>query len=274
MLVPPAPISGGSLTDALTAAAIAGVTTYASGTLKTGFQGLEASATSGLERGTIVAGKAVALGTVSGASSAMRGGRFLPSFVSTAASTGLDAWKTTKWDLASSDRVTRADLQNVDRSWLQIVGKSGVEAAVGGAVARLNGQSSEFGALRYGLSAFANEIYHAYVPEDPQFLGPGDSGMPKTDANDVVLWLDHSNFGEFWDGAAHRGPFSLAEGGPLSRFANGYVPGMDATSKIHDVWDILGDQTICESDACVSTMLPSAAVAYGALYRNVRSDFY
>jgi len=49
---------------------------------------------------------------------------------------------------------------------------------------------------------------------------------------------------------------------------DGYVPGMNAISYIHDVWADMGNG--CESDICVTTMLPAAVVSYGALYDSVQ----
>jgi RHS repeat-associated protein len=179
-----------------------------------------------------------------------------------AAGGAFSKWTTTDWNFGSNDptKLTREVFEKYRNiNWDQVVLKVGSESLVRGSVYTIMGQDFRKGLLSvYGIiPAISSELYNAYVPWKAQTLGTGDSGAVKDYAEGVLIHRDHNDFG-----VDAPGSFG-STGGTFSRIMDGYVPGMSSISKIHDVWATYSP--LCESNACVTTMLPAAAVTYGSL---------
>ena len=179
-----------------------------------------------------------------------------------AAGGAFSKWTTTDWNFGSNDptRLTREVFEKYRNiNWDQMVLKVGSESLVRGSVYTIMGQDFRKGLLSvYGIiPAISSELYNAYVPWKAQTFGTGDSGAVKDYAEGVLIHQHHNDFGIDTPGSF------VSTGGTFSRIMDGYIPGMGSISKIHDVWATYSP--LCESNACVTTMLPAAAVTYGSL---------
>ena len=226
--------NGGSIGDGLLAAGI----TLGTAAVISGIEQIP-----GFEEVTFLSkehfAKTLAHGVVGGVSSELRGGKFEAGFVSAAVANGLSAWQTTKWTLKNAPKVSLEDIRNAATQWDQVAAKAMVEGLAGAAVAKLKGDSVRFNALLYAATGFADSLYRAYVPVEPQMFGPGGKGYPKARKGaDVVIVLGSNNWGKWWGPNAE--PEFLSEGSPFSHFVDRFVPGMDAISLVHDVWAVTG----------------------------------
>jgi len=172
---------------------------------------------------------------------------------------GLSTWQTTNWGVNNPESLTREMLDKRIINFDQMALKVTSEAVLRGASYSVSGKDFRAGFLSALPSSLSSEIYRAYVPWDAQLLGSGGAGGEK-DENGTIVYRDLNNFGR-WIGKTQ---FST-EGQAFSRFMDGGIPGMDAISKLHDVWAISYKNSICESDACFLTMLPAAGISFGAL---------
>jgi RHS repeat-associated protein len=179
-----------------------------------------------------------------------------------AAGGAFSKWTTTDWNFGGNDptKLTKEVFEKYRNiNWDQIVLKVGSESLVRGSVYTIMGQDFRKGLLSvYAIiPTISTELYNAYVPWNAQTFGTGDSGAVKDYAEGVII---HQNRNDF--GIDTPGSFG-STGGTFSRIMDGYIPGMSSISKIHDVWATYSP--LCESNACVTTMLPAAAVTYGSL---------
>ncbi len=182
---------------------------------------------------------------------------------------GLEKWKTTEWTLKKAGRLTVEDVKNAVRHWDQAIAKALVVGAKDAVVAELRGGSGKKNFITGSGLSFTREFYGMFVPgDDVPVLGDGDGGGQKQ-GTDTILLLGKNNFGTFR--AAGLQQSFLAEGEGFSRFMDGNVPGMRATSYIHDVWSIIGSGSVCESDVCATTMIPAFAVSIGAIASDARN---
>ena len=178
-------------------------------------------------------------------------------------------WHTTQWQLTNPEYLTKNMLQRSVTNWDQIALKVTGEAITRGAAYAAFGKDFSAGLLSSLAPALSTELYNAYVPWNAQAFGPGGAGGLK-DENGILVYRDINNFGTWIDKTSSL-QSAGAEGGWFSRLMDGNIPGMDAISKVHDTWAAYSfKDSLCESDACVSTMLPAAGVSYGALYHYYR----
>jgi RHS repeat-associated protein len=149
----------------------------------------------------------------------------------------------------------------------------GAYSLAGGGVSALAGQGFEKGAIFAGLTAFARYTYNEIVGFDADWRPGGEAQeklrftMPYEGANNIGTqdWPVNTN-----------GWFN--EGGIISRALN-YVPGLNATAGLHDVFQIrideyFGGQELggsLRSALNVPGMLPAAALSYGALMSDPRA---
>jgi len=145
------------------------------------------------------------------------------------------------------------------------LGRVGAYGAAGGGMGELSGEGFGQGALFAGGTAFARYGYNKIVPYDATWAS-GDEAVAKGSLEKPV------------QGANTIGRATLVvdpnalwtEGGIVSRATN-YIPGVNATAGLHDMFQRQIEMSfgkVLEGVFLVPTMLPAAVLTYGGLIAN------
>jgi len=140
-------------------------------------------------------------------------------------------------------------------------------SVVGGVSSRLYGGRFEEGFITAGAFAAARYAYNDIVRYDTAW-GPGGEAvskgsldMPREFANNIGVANQIVDPNSMW-----------GEGGIVSRVAN-YIPGVNAVSGLHDVYQIRLEQwggEYARNSLNVPGMIPAAAMTYAGLLNNIQ----
>ncbi|WP_242112666.1 hypothetical protein, partial [Luteimonas aquatica] len=187
------------------------------------------------------ASKIVAQGMAGGVTSVLQGGKFGSGF----ASAGFTEAASLKID----------GIKNP-------VAKGVATAISGGTASRLAGGKFANGAQTAAFMYTLGELPRYYEREVGYGLdiGPGEGIYPKDKFTPPQKGFN--NVGSQGGNPSER-PGFMAEGGPVSRFAN-RVPGINAVGGLHDAWQIRNGAGFWREALNFPLMLPAAAITYGA----------
>ena len=149
----------------------------------------------------------------------------------------------------------------------------GAYGLAGGGVSELGGGNFSEGAILAGSAAFGRFMYNEIVGFDADW-NPGGEAQAKDRL--TMPYKGVNNIGVQGGPVDPEGLFN--EGGSVSRGAN-YIPGVNATGGMHDVFQVKLDEffggkalgSFMRSTLNVPAMLPAAALSYGALMADPRT---
>lgn len=256
----------GMLKDPVRTAAAIAVAYYTGQYIGSGIEGASWASTASSVR---VAGQVVNTFTTAGSAVIGAGASFAASYVASGGNLraslrdglvggingAFSKWSTTDWGMENPEIVSETMAKSRKINSLQMVVKSVSQSAVKGLLSAAQGNDfwKEFNSSL--TTSLAHELYRTSVPWSPKTVGPGGPGFDHKSDHGIWITRDGNDFGTWIGGSG-----LLTEGGRASRALDGYVPFMDAISKLHDVWTLEGQGTLfCESSVCAATM-PFAAI--------------